>query len=158
MSRAHHTAWPRPSGALLAREAGLAGAGQGLLELVEFRLLATPRQCFLKFHLLVEMILDHALVAACDEDEMLDAGLARLVDDVLDHGPVDDRQHFLRHGLGGGEETGSKTRDGKDGLANALHVQTSEPETASLRRENTLPALTRDLADVTPRRVLVTGR
>jgi hypothetical protein len=33
---------------------------------------------------------------------MLDAGFARLVDHVLDQRAVDNRQHLLRHGLGGG--------------------------------------------------------
>ena len=35
----------------------------------------------LELDLLVEMVLDHGLVAAGDEDEMLDAGLARLIHD-----------------------------------------------------------------------------
>ena len=66
--------------------------------------------CF-ELELAVEMILDDALVAAGDEDEMLDAGLARLIDRILDQRPVDDRQHFLGHGLGGGQETGSESGD-----------------------------------------------
>ena len=48
------------------------------------------------------MVGDHALVAAGDEDEMLDPRLARLVDHILQRRAVDDGQHFLRHGLGGG--------------------------------------------------------
>ena len=67
------------------------------------------------------MILDHRLAPSGDEDEMLDAGRLRLVDDVLHHRPVDDRQHFLRHRLGGGQEPRAETGDGKDGFADALH-------------------------------------
>jgi hypothetical protein len=65
------------------------------------------------------MVLDHLLVAAGDEDEMLDPRLAGLVHDVLDHRAVDDGQHFLRDRLGGGEEAGAETGDGKHSLADA---------------------------------------
>ena len=63
------------------------------------------------------MILDHRLVAAGDEDEMLDSSRHRLVDDMLEDGAVDDRQHFLRHGLGGGQEARAEAGDGQYGLA-----------------------------------------
>ena len=66
------------------------------------------------------MVLDHALVAAGDENELLDARGARLVDDVLQDRPVDDRQHFLRDRLGRGQKAGAQTRDGKHGFANRL--------------------------------------
>ena len=66
------------------------------------------------------MVLDGALVAAGDEDEMLDAGGLGLVDHVLDHRPVDDGQHLLGHRLGGGQEARAEPGDGEDGLANAL--------------------------------------
>ena len=63
-----------------------------------------------------------AFVAAGDEDEMLDAGLARLVDHVLDQRPVDHRQHLLGHRLGGGQEAGAETGDRENGFANRFHV------------------------------------
>ncbi len=75
-----------------------------------------------ELELAVEMVLDHALVAAGDEDEMLDAGLARLVDHVLDQRPVDHRQHFLGHRLGGGQEAGAEAGHGENGFANRFHV------------------------------------
>ena len=62
---------------------------------------------WLELELPVEMVLDDRLVAAGDEDEMLDARLARLIDHVLDQRPIDDRQHLLRHGLGGRQEPGA---------------------------------------------------
>ena len=75
----------------------------------------------LELELAVEMVLDDALVAAGDEDEMLDAGLARLVDHVLDQRPVDHRQHLLRHGLGGRQEPGAEPGDRENGFANGFH-------------------------------------
>ena len=65
----------------------------------------------------VEMILDRALVAPGDEDEMLDARGARLIDHVLDQRPVDHGQHFLRHRLARRQEAGAEAGDGKYGLA-----------------------------------------
>ncbi|MGY4431320.1 hypothetical protein ACVWWO_003797 [Bradyrhizobium sp. F1.13.1] len=56
-------------------------------------------------------------VAAGDEDEVLDAGFPCLVIDVLDQRLVDDRQHFLRHRLGGGQDAGAEAGNGKYGFA-----------------------------------------
>ena len=53
---------------------------------------------------------------------MLDAGLAGLIDDMLNERPVDHRQHFLRHGFGRGQEAGAEPGDGKDGFADEFHV------------------------------------
>ena len=65
-----------------------------------------------------------------DEDEMLDAGLAGFVDDVLDQRPVDHRQHLLGHGFGGGQEPGTKPGHGKHSFANSrCHVVPLKGET-----------------------------
>jgi len=71
---------------------------------------------WLELELPVEMVLDDRLVAAGDEDEMLDARLARLIDHVLDQPPIDDRQHLLRHGLGGGKNLVPSPATGKTAL------------------------------------------
>ena len=92
------------------------------------------------------MILDDALVAAGDEDEMLDAGFARLVDHVLDDRPVDDRQHFLGHRLGGRQEPRAEPGDRKDCLANFLH---SAPLWSDPRRIAGLPDIFMPECDVT---------
>ena len=63
------------------------------------------------------MVLDDALVAAGDEDEMLDPGLARLVDDILQDRTVDDGQHLLGNRLRRRQEAGAEARHGKHGLA-----------------------------------------
>jgi len=68
------------------------------------------------------MVFDDRLVAAGDEDEMFDAGLARLIDDILDDRPVDDGQHLLGDGLGGREEPRAETGDRENCLANSLHA------------------------------------
>jgi hypothetical protein len=98
---------------LLAGEARLAGLRQLALEFGELGGFAARFEGVLELELLVEMVLDDALVTAGDEDEVLDAGLAGLIDRVLDQRAVDDRQHFLRHGLGGRKEAGTKARNRK---------------------------------------------
>src|SRR5258705_2496558 len=99
---------------LLTREARRPGPGQVVRQEIEIVLPLALAQRHLELELTVEMILDDAPVASGDEDEMLDAGLPRLVNDVLDHRPVDDRQHFLGHGLGGGQESGPQAGNGED--------------------------------------------
>ena len=102
---------------LLTGEACGAGHRQVARQRLEIRMPLALDQCVLEFELPVEVILDHALVAAGDEDEMLDAGLARLVNDVLDQRPIEHRQHFLGHRLGRGEEPGAQPGHGKNGFA-----------------------------------------
>jgi len=63
------------------------------------------------------MVLDHALVAAGHKNEMFDAGFPGLVHDILNEGLVDDGQHFLWHCLGGWQDAGAETGDGKYGFA-----------------------------------------
>jgi len=93
---------------LLAGEARGAGPRQVTGKQLELRALAALGQCELQLELAVEMILDHPLVAAGHEDEVLDPGIARLVDHVLDDRAVDYCQHFLGHGLGGRQEPGAE--------------------------------------------------
>ncbi len=84
--------------------------------------LAALRKRIVELELDIEMVFDDRLVAAGHEDEMLDAGLARLIDHILNDRPVDDRQHFLGNGLGGREKPCAKTCDRKNRLANSLHA------------------------------------
>ncbi len=95
------------------------GPGQILAEHHELARLAARGEHLLQLELAVEMVLDHALVAAGDEDEVLDAGRLRLVHHVLDERTVDHRQHLLRHGLGRGEKARAEPRHGEHGLADA---------------------------------------
>ena len=105
---------------LLAGEAGRARRRQIGHQRLIFLGLVAAAQRVLEFIGHVEMILDDRLVAAGDENEMLDARLARLVDDMLKDRPVDDGQHFLRDRLGGGQKARAETGDGQNGLADAF--------------------------------------
>ena len=107
---------------LLAREAGLAGRRLQALQAGELVVLAALRQRVVELELHVEMIFDDRLVAAGHEDEMLDAGLARLVDDILDDRLVDDGQHLLGNGLGRRQEARAETGDRKHCLADFSHA------------------------------------
>jgi hypothetical protein len=90
-----------PERELLPREARCSGTREVAREQFEVVVPLALRQRVLELELPIEMVLDDSLVAASDEDEMLDAGLARLVDHVLDQRAVDHRQHLLGHGFGG---------------------------------------------------------
>jgi len=106
---------------LLAREAGLACGGQVARELFELGVLVALAQRGVELVVQVEVILDHALAAAGDEDEVLDSCFARLVDHVLDQRPVDHRQHLLRHRLGGREEPGAEAGHRENRFADRFH-------------------------------------
>ena len=118
MSRAHHTAWPSPRGCCWRFEAVQIGDQR-----VVFLDLAARLEGRLELEGEVEMVLDDPLVAACDEDEMLDPGVLGLVDDVLENRAVDDRHHLLGHRLGGRQEPGPQSSHGKHRLANAFHAR-----------------------------------
>jgi len=64
-------------------------------------LLALGKQFSLEFRHPVEVILDRPLVATGDDDHLLNPSLGRLLHCILNQRLVDDRHHFLRHGLGG---------------------------------------------------------
>ena len=89
---------------LLTGEARGAWAWQILVETLELARLAARGKNLLELELPVEMVLDHALIAAGDEDEVLDPGFFRFIHHVLDERTVDNRQHFFRHRLGGGKK------------------------------------------------------
>src|SRR5208283_1799365 len=86
---------------LLAGETRRAGRREIGLKSLPFLELAALLQGFLKLIGDVEMILDHRFVAPGDEDEMLDAGLARLVDDMLKNRTINYGQHLLGNRFGG---------------------------------------------------------
>src|SRR5262249_37836006 len=108
-------------GRLLPREARRSDFRQLAVEQLEICLLAALIERELELDLPVEMVLDHALVAAGHENEMLDPGFSRFVDDMLNDGAVNDREHLLGHGLGGGQEAGTEARNRENRLANRGH-------------------------------------
>jgi hypothetical protein len=113
---------PKPERQLLAGEARGSGAWQVVRQCIEIGRPLPSGQRVLELELAVEMVLDHTLVAAGDEDEMLDASVARFIDHVLDQRAVDHGQHFFGHRVGGGQEPSDEPGDRKNGLANGLHL------------------------------------
>src|SRR5262245_63752739 len=109
-----------PQRGLLAGEARLSRPGEFSAQRRQLGDLATLLERPFQFVLAVEVIFDGALVAAGNENKMLDAGAACLVDDVLNERPVDDGQHLLRHGLAGWQEPGSKPGHREYGLTDRL--------------------------------------
>jgi CBS domain-containing protein len=105
---------------LLPRIGDLTRGGEPGVQFGELSVLAALAQRCLQLKGVIEMILDRALGAAGDEVELLNPSGLRLFDGVVDEWPVDDRQHFLRHGLGCRENAGAEPGDGKDRLAYAL--------------------------------------
>ncbi len=66
------------------------------------------------------MILERALAAPGDEDDLFDPGLQRLFDRILDQRLVDDGQHLLGHRLGRGQKPRAQASDGKNSLSDRL--------------------------------------
>ncbi len=62
----------------------------------------------------VKVVFNRALVATRHEDHFSYAGGICFFDGVLNQGFVDNRQHFLRLGLGGRKKTRAKTSHWKD--------------------------------------------
>ena len=77
-------------------------------------LLALRDQRRLELRIEIEMVLDRALRAAGDEDQAAGPRRQRLLHRVLDQRLVDDRQHFLRARLGGGQEARAAAGDGEN--------------------------------------------
>ena len=73
----------------------------------------------------VEVVLDGALVAPGDEDDLVEAGGDRLLHHVLDGGLVHEGQHLLGLGLGGGQKARTEPGRGEDCLANTRHARAS---------------------------------
>ena len=106
---------PQPLGLALAHEVDVGEVGGGLHAL-ETRGVALVEQLGLELGDRVEMVRQRVLVATDDHQDVADAGGDRLLDDILDRGLVDDREHLLRCRLGRGEETRSQAGGGDDCL------------------------------------------
>ena len=70
-------------------------------DLAEHLDVAARLQELLELQVQVEVIFDRPLLAAGDDDDLLDAGRDRLLDGVLDDRFVNEREHLLGQGLGG---------------------------------------------------------
>ena len=105
---------------LLAGEAGRAGGGKIGHQRRIFGLFASPGERVFEFVSRVEVILDHRLVAAGHENEMLNPGFARLVDHMLKNRPVDDGQHLLRDRFGCRQKPRAESGDGQHGFTDGF--------------------------------------
>jgi hypothetical protein len=86
----------------------------------------------------VEVVLDRVLSAPGDEDDVVDARRHRFFHAVLDDRLVDERQHFLRLRLGGGQEPGTQARRREDRFTNRFAHRSLSIATASYLRNTTL--------------------
>ena len=71
----------------------------------------------------VEMIFDSVLAAAGDDRDIANAGLNRLLDDVLDQRLVHQRQHFFGLRLCGRQKSGAESRSRENRFANLHHFR-----------------------------------
>ncbi len=92
------------------------GQVAGLLDLGEPVGVALLLKGGLQLIIAVEVVLEGALVAARDHQDVIETRRHGLFDHVLDRRLVDDRQH-LGSGFGGGQEPGSEACCGDDSLA-----------------------------------------
>ena len=104
---------PQAQGRGLADVHARGPARQNSAQRIEQVLFALGLQHRFEFGVGVEVILDRPLRTAGDEHQGLGAGRQRLVDGVLDQRLVDDRQHFLRTGLGGRKKARTAPGHGK---------------------------------------------
>ena len=74
------------------------------------------RQVELELERPIEVVLEGALAAAGDDEDVGDAGPDRLLDDVLDRRLVDERQHLLGLRFGRRKETSAEPRRRDDRL------------------------------------------
>lgn len=74
----------------------------------------------LKLDLTVEMVLDDVLIASGHEDEVFNASLAGLIDDMLNERPIDHRQHLFGHSLGDREKSRTEASDRENCFAYAF--------------------------------------
>ena len=119
--RATDTAWPRPERLALAHVVDVGQVGQAA-DLVELVVLARRLERHLELDRAVEVVLEAALAATGDDEDVVDAGPHGLLDDVLDRRLVDHRQHLLGLRLGGGQEAGAQPGGRDDGLAHSLVI------------------------------------
>ena len=98
--------------------------------------LARLLEVVLELEVAVEVVLDGALAATGDDEDVVDAGAHGLLDHVLDGRLVDDRQHLLRLAFVAGRNRVPRPAAGITALRHArrqlAHVETLPPVTRRL--------------------------
>src|SRR5680860_448624 len=105
-----------------------------LLDLLQQLVLTLAFQVELELEGAVEVVFNRAFAATGDHEDVSEPRPHGLLDDVLDRGFVDDRQHLLRQALRGREETGAEPRSGNDGLPHLLGPAHGYSEPLLIRR------------------------
>ncbi|GAP60594.1 hypothetical protein AHiyo1_41540 [Arthrobacter sp. Hiyo1] len=77
----------------------------GMLHRVQASFVAFQLQRAFKIRCTIKVVFKGALVAACNHQHVAEARLHGLLNHVLDGRLIHHRQHFLRHRLGGRQET-----------------------------------------------------
>ena len=121
MARHRHRV-PEPERIALAHVVDVGEVGRELHFLQQV-VLAVAFEVVLELEVAVEVVFDRALVAARDDEDVGEAGAHRFFDDVLDRGPVDDRQHLLGRALRGRQEARAEPGGGDHGLAHWAHTE-----------------------------------
>ncbi|MCY1371844.1 hypothetical protein D9M69_590120 [compost metagenome] len=80
--------------------------------------LVAPLQFVFQLESRIVVVANGPLVAPGDEDHFADAGRVGFIHRVLDQRLVHHRQHFLRDGFGGRQESGTQATDGKNSFLN----------------------------------------
>jgi hypothetical protein len=115
---------PEPQRRHLAHEAHLPWRRQIGARFGEDRGLALRFEHGLQLGVVVEVIFDRGLAAAGHEDDVLDAGRARLGHGIGQHRPIEHVEQVLGDGLAGRHHPRTETRHGQHGLAHWLHELT----------------------------------
>ena len=63
-----------------------------------------------------EVIFDGMLLRTGDQENVIQPRCRRFRDDILNHRPIQNRQHLLGHRLGRGKHPCTQTSDGNDGF------------------------------------------
>ena len=100
------------------QDVGHIGDAQTLLQHL---FLAGLCQFFFQLGAAVKMILNNALVAAQNDQDIGNTGTDGLLHQILDGGLIHDGQHSLGHRLGGGQYTGAKTCSRNNGFGDFFH-------------------------------------
>ena len=88
----------------------------GPADLLQLPLLAGPLQALLQLGVVVEVVVHSGLGPVGHHQDILDAGVYRLLDDILDHRLVHQGEHLLGNRLGGGQHPGPQPGCGNDGF------------------------------------------
>ena len=110
---------------LLAGEAGRAGLGQVAAQLLELLLLAALASVASSSYGMSKWSSMTALLRPVTKMKCSMPASRASSTTYWMHRPVDDRQHLLRHRLGGGKESRAEAGDGKHGLADAFRDSTN---------------------------------